>query len=139
MKIVLIQHNHFNTMTSAKFIFYLTCLFLGKMGELCFSDFSLNLLKCVATPDGIASDVLIHSIMKCNRFFSCIASVQTTDLDSSSSVHQGNSFLSVQTGGNLTLKCIREAGTAAKLYWFKHTLGQKPRLISSSYRTYILC
>uniref|UniRef100_A0AAQ4PL60 Ig-like domain-containing protein n=1 Tax=Gasterosteus aculeatus aculeatus TaxID=481459 RepID=A0AAQ4PL60_GASAC len=78
-------------MTSAKFIFYLTCLFLGKM-------------------------------------------VQTTDLDSSSSVHQGNSFLSVQTGGNLTLKCIREAGTAAKLYWFKHTLGQKPRLISSSYR-----
>ncbi|XP_077961818.1 uncharacterized protein LOC120823054 [Gasterosteus aculeatus] len=75
-------------MTSAKFIFYLTCLFLGKI-------------------------------------------VQTTDLDSSSSVHQGNSFLSVQTGGNLTLKCICEAGTAAKLYWFKHTLGQKLRLISS--------
>nr|XP_040038229.1 uncharacterized protein LOC120822523 isoform X1 [Gasterosteus aculeatus aculeatus] len=121
-------------MTSAKFIFYLTCLFLGKMGELCFSDFSLNLLKCVATPDGIASDVLIHSIMKCNRFVSCIASVQTTDLDSFSSVHQGNSFLSVETWGNLTLKCFYEASSAAKLYWFKHTLGQKPRLISTSYR-----
>nr|XP_040038226.1 uncharacterized protein LOC120822521 [Gasterosteus aculeatus aculeatus] len=91
MKIVLIQHNHFNTMTSAEFIFYLTCLSLGKM-------------------------------------------VQTTDLDSSSSVHQGNSFLSVQTGRNLTLTCFYEAGTAAKLYWFKNTLGQKPRLISSSYR-----
>ncbi|XP_040038221.2 polymeric immunoglobulin receptor-like isoform X1 [Gasterosteus aculeatus] len=133
MKIVLIQHNNFNTMTSAKFIFYLTCLSLGKMGELCFSDFSLNLLKCVATPDGIASDELIHS-MKCNRFFSCIASVQTTDLDSSSSVYQGNSFLSVQTGGNLTLKCFHEASSAGRVHWFKHILGQKPRLISSSYR-----
>nr|XP_040035771.1 uncharacterized protein LOC120821381 [Gasterosteus aculeatus aculeatus] len=91
MKIVLIQHNHFNTMTSAKFIFYLTCLFLGKI-------------------------------------------VQTTDLDSSSSVYQGNSFLSVETGGNLTLKCFHEAGSAAKVHWFKHTLGQEPRLISSSYR-----
>ncbi|XP_040039059.2 uncharacterized protein LOC120823058 [Gasterosteus aculeatus] len=88
MKIVLIQHNHFNMMTSAEFIFYLTCLFLGKM-------------------------------------------VQTTDLDSSSSVYQGNSFLSVQTGGNLTLKCFYEAVSAGTLYWFKHTLGQKPRLISS--------
>nr|XP_040039058.1 uncharacterized protein LOC120823057 [Gasterosteus aculeatus aculeatus] len=88
MKIVLIQHNNFNTMTSAKFIFYLTCLFLGKM-------------------------------------------VQTTDLDSSSSVYQGNSFLSVQTGGNLTLKCFHEASSAARVHWFKHTLGQKPRLISS--------
>uniref|UniRef100_G3Q926 Ig-like domain-containing protein n=1 Tax=Gasterosteus aculeatus aculeatus TaxID=481459 RepID=G3Q926_GASAC len=48
-------------MTSAKFIFYLICLFLGKMGELCFSDFSLNLLKCVATPDGIASDVFLSN------------------------------------------------------------------------------
>uniref|UniRef100_A0AAQ4P8B0 Ig-like domain-containing protein n=2 Tax=Gasterosteus aculeatus aculeatus TaxID=481459 RepID=A0AAQ4P8B0_GASAC len=90
MKIVLIQHNHFNMTTSAEFIFYLTCLSLGKM-------------------------------------------VQTTDLDSSS-VHQGNRFLSVQTGGNLTLKCFHEAGTAAKLYWIKDTVGQKPRLISSSYR-----
>ncbi|XP_077963581.1 uncharacterized protein LOC120823059 [Gasterosteus aculeatus] len=69
--------------------------------------------------------------MKCNRFFSCIASVQTTDLDSSSSVHQGNSFLSVQTGGNLTLKCFYEAVSAGRVHWFKHTLGQKPRLISS--------
>uniref|UniRef100_A0AAQ4Q1I1 Ig-like domain-containing protein n=1 Tax=Gasterosteus aculeatus aculeatus TaxID=481459 RepID=A0AAQ4Q1I1_GASAC len=75
-------------MTSAKFIFYLTCLILGKI-------------------------------------------VQTTDLDSSSSVHQGNSFLSVQTGGNLTLTCFHKASSAARLHWFKHTLGQKPRLISS--------
>uniref|UniRef100_G3Q916 Ig-like domain-containing protein n=1 Tax=Gasterosteus aculeatus TaxID=69293 RepID=G3Q916_GASAC len=78
-------------MTSAKFIFYLTCLSLGKMGE-------------------------------------------TTDLDSSSSVYQGNSFLSVQTGGNLTLKCFHEASSAGRVHWFKHILGQKPRLISSSYR-----
>ncbi|KAM8897721.1 uncharacterized protein AB9W97_008983 isoform 2-T3 [Spinachia spinachia] len=86
-------------MTSAKFIFYLTCLFLG------------NTVLLVL-----------------------LASVQATDLDSSSSVHQWNSFQSVQTGENLTLKCFQEAGTAAKLYWFKQTLGLKPRLISSSYR-----
>ncbi|KAL6118798.1 uncharacterized protein ACO6RY_03513 [Pungitius sinensis] len=90
MKIVLIQHKHFNKMTSPKCIFYLTCLFLGKM-------------------------------------------VHTTNLDSSSSVHQGNSFLSVQTGENLTLKCFNDAGSAARRYWFKHALGQKPRLISTSY------
>ncbi|XP_062422343.1 uncharacterized protein LOC119222562 [Pungitius pungitius] len=78
-------------MTSPKCIFYLTCLFLGKM-------------------------------------------VQTADLDSSSSVHQGNSFLSVQTGENLTLKCFYETSTIAKLHWFKHTLGQEPRLISTYFR-----
>ncbi|XP_062422342.1 immunoglobulin gamma-1 heavy chain-like [Pungitius pungitius] len=57
--------------------------------------------------------------------------VQMTNLDSSSSVHQGQSFLSVQTGENLTLKCFHEAGSSAKLHWFKHTLGQEPRLIST--------
>ncbi|XP_037334646.2 uncharacterized protein LOC119222258 [Pungitius pungitius] len=75
-------------MTSPKFIFYLTCLLLGKI-------------------------------------------VQTTDMDS---VPQGQSFLSVQTGENLTLNCFHEAGSAVKLHWFKHTPGQKPRLISTSYR-----
>ncbi|KAM8899858.1 Ig heavy chain Mem5-like isoform 2-T2 [Spinachia spinachia] len=78
-------------MTSAKFIFYLTCLFLGN-------------------------------------------TVQATDLDSSSSVHQGNSFQSVQTGDNLTLKCSHEADSAVMLRWTKQTLGQKPRLISTFYK-----
>ncbi|KAK9524532.1 hypothetical protein VZT92_016915 [Zoarces viviparus] len=78
-------------MTSPKFVFYLTCLFLGKM-------------------------------------------VQTTDLNLSSSVHQEDSFLSVQTGGNLTLQCFYEDVLAVKLYWFKQIIGQKPRHISTSYK-----
>ncbi|XP_075942961.1 immunoglobulin kappa light chain-like [Anarhichas minor] len=78
-------------MTSPKFVFYLTCLFLQKI-------------------------------------------VQTTDLNLSSSVHQENSFLSVQTGENLTLQCSYEDGFAVRLYWYKQIIGQKPRLISTSYK-----
>ncbi|XP_075942957.1 uncharacterized protein LOC142945905 [Anarhichas minor] len=78
-------------MTSPKFVFYLTCLFLWKM-------------------------------------------VQTTDLNFSSSVHQKNSFLSVQTGENLTLQCFYEDLFAVRLYWYKQIIGQKPSLISTSYK-----
>ncbi|XP_031696393.1 uncharacterized protein LOC116378635 isoform X2 [Anarrhichthys ocellatus] len=78
-------------MTSPKFVFYLTCLFLGKM-------------------------------------------VQTTDLNFSSSVHQENSFLSVQTGENLTLQCSYEDVFAVRLYWYKQIIGQKLRHISTFYK-----
>ncbi|XP_070786237.1 uncharacterized protein [Enoplosus armatus] len=74
-------------MTSPKLVFYLTCLFLGKMA-------------------------------------------QTTDLKFSSSVHQESGF---ETGDNLTLQCFYQ-GDVAKLYWYKQTLGQKPRLISTFYK-----
>ncbi|XP_056298671.1 uncharacterized protein LOC130211728 isoform X1 [Pseudoliparis swirei] len=75
----------------------------------------------------------MHVTMKCVCFVSPIASVQTTEHNFASSVHQENSFLSVQTGENLTLKCFY-SGVEAKLYWYKETLGQKPRHISSSYK-----
>nr|XP_033507621.1 uncharacterized protein LOC117272703 isoform X2 [Epinephelus lanceolatus] len=57
---------------------------------------------------------------------------QTTDLESSS-VHPHSGFLSVNTGEDLTLKCYYGGATAARLYWYKQTLGQKPTLISTFY------
>uniref|UniRef100_A0A3B4V7K7 Ig-like domain-containing protein n=1 Tax=Seriola dumerili TaxID=41447 RepID=A0A3B4V7K7_SERDU len=48
----------------------------------------------------------------------------------SSSVCQDSVFLSVKAGDNLTLCCFNEDDVSARLYWFKQTLGQKPRLIS---------
>ncbi|XP_027143753.1 immunoglobulin kappa light chain-like isoform X2 [Larimichthys crocea] len=82
-------------MTSAKFVFYLTCLFLGIMA-------------------------------------------QVTELKSSSSVLQESDFLSVNAGDKVTLQCFyeRQTGTATYLYWYKQSLGQKPRLISSFYIFY---
>ncbi|XP_056298672.1 uncharacterized protein LOC130211728 isoform X2 [Pseudoliparis swirei] len=73
---------------------------------------------------------------KCVFYLTCLflgEMVQTTEHNFASSVHQENSFLSVQTGENLTLKCFY-SGVEAKLYWYKETLGQKPRHISSSYK-----
>ncbi|XP_045921297.1 immunoglobulin kappa light chain-like [Micropterus dolomieu] len=59
---------------------------------------------------------------------------QTTNLKLSSSVPQESGFVSVQTGDKLTLQCSGEGSVPARLYWYKHTLGQKPRAISSFYK-----
>ncbi|XP_074479448.1 uncharacterized protein LOC141760494 [Sebastes fasciatus] len=77
-------------MASLKFVFYLTCLLLGKMAHV-------------------------------------------TGLISSSSVRQQRGFVSANVGNNVTLKCFYEGSEPAWLYWFMQTLGQKPRLISSTY------
>ncbi|XP_038587117.1 immunoglobulin kappa light chain-like [Micropterus salmoides] len=77
-------------MTPAMFVFYLTCLFLGKVAK-------------------------------------------TTELKVSSSVRQTSGFVSVYVGDEVTLQCFYE-GDAARLYWYKQTLGQKPRLISTFYK-----
>ncbi|XP_059210411.1 uncharacterized protein LOC131989239 [Centropristis striata] len=58
---------------------------------------------------------------------------QTTDLKSSS-VHQESDFVSVKSGDQLTLRCVYEGVVAAKLFWYKQTLGQKPRLISTFFK-----
>ncbi|XP_044196597.1 uncharacterized protein LOC122973260 isoform X2 [Thunnus albacares] len=77
-------------MTSPNFVFYLTCLFLGKMA-------------------------------------------QVTNLKLSSSVNQESGFLSVNVGEKLSLQCFYEVDVSSYLYWYKQTLGQKPRLISTFY------
>ncbi|XP_076581232.1 uncharacterized protein LOC143317139 [Chaetodon auriga] len=50
-----------------------------------------------------------------------------------SSVHQEQGFVSVKTGDNLTLRCFYNNNIAARYYWYKQTLGQKPKLISTFY------
>ncbi|XP_059210620.1 uncharacterized protein LOC131989422 isoform X2 [Centropristis striata] len=57
---------------------------------------------------------------------------QTTDLPFSSE-RQETRFVSATTKENLTLQCFHEGAVAARLYWYKQTLGQKPRLISTFY------
>ncbi|XP_042258219.1 immunoglobulin kappa light chain-like isoform X1 [Thunnus maccoyii] len=58
---------------------------------------------------------------------------QTTALKFSSSVRQDSSFISANVGDSVSLRCSYEGDVATKLYWYKQTLGQKPRLISTFY------
>ncbi|XP_069375354.1 uncharacterized protein [Paralichthys olivaceus] len=46
--------------------------------------------------------------------------------------HQHRGFRSVDVGDNLTFKCIYNKEDM-RIYWFKQTPGQKPRIISVSY------
>ncbi|XP_049423491.1 uncharacterized protein LOC125883341 isoform X1 [Epinephelus fuscoguttatus] len=77
-------------MTPAKFVLYLTCLFLREMAH-------------------------------------------TSDLKVSSSVRQERQFVSANVGDNVTLQCFYDGYESAWLYWYKQTLGQKPRLICRGY------
>uniref|UniRef100_A0A3Q3Q020 Ig-like domain-containing protein n=1 Tax=Monopterus albus TaxID=43700 RepID=A0A3Q3Q020_MONAL len=52
----------------------------------------------------------------------------------SSSVHQDGGFISANVGDNVTLRCFYEGDVAAMFYWYKQTLQQKPRLLSSFYK-----
>uniref|UniRef100_A0A8D0CNZ7 Ig-like domain-containing protein n=1 Tax=Sander lucioperca TaxID=283035 RepID=A0A8D0CNZ7_SANLU len=64
-------------------------------------------------------------------FVSCfLIGSQATDLKLSSSVRQERHFVSVKAGENLTLQC----DVAVMLYWYKQTLGQKPKLISTYHK-----
>uniref|UniRef100_A0A3P9BEM5 Ig-like domain-containing protein n=1 Tax=Maylandia zebra TaxID=106582 RepID=A0A3P9BEM5_9CICH len=51
-----------------------------------------------------------------------------------SSVRQDRVFISTNVGESVTLQCFYEGEVVARLYWYKQTLGQKPRLISTYYR-----
>ncbi|XP_033992322.1 immunoglobulin kappa light chain-like [Trematomus bernacchii] len=59
---------------------------------------------------------------------------QTTDQKLYSSVRQEKSFISANVGENVTLRCYNEDDDTDWLYWFKQTLGQKPRLISTFHK-----
>nr|XP_023009982.1 uncharacterized protein LOC101484573 [Maylandia zebra] len=58
---------------------------------------------------------------------------QSQPAEPHSSLHQETDFVSADVGDEVTLHCSYE-GEAARLYWYKQTLGQKPRLISTYYR-----
>ncbi|XP_041821581.1 uncharacterized protein LOC121626902 isoform X2 [Chelmon rostratus] len=58
---------------------------------------------------------------------------QTADLKSSSYELEEGGFVSANVGDNVTLQCFCE-GDAVQFNWYKQTLGQKPRLISTYYK-----
>ncbi|CAK6973026.1 uncharacterized protein LOC128383706 [Scomber scombrus] len=58
----------------------------------------------------------------------------TNNLKLSLSIHQESGFLSANVGANVTLRCFYKGDVAAMFYWYKQTLGQKPRLISTFYK-----
>uniref|UniRef100_A0A3Q3LF04 Ig-like domain-containing protein n=1 Tax=Mastacembelus armatus TaxID=205130 RepID=A0A3Q3LF04_9TELE len=51
----------------------------------------------------------------------------------SSSVHQQHSLISVDAGNEVTLSCFY-AEDVAMFYWYKQSLGEKPRLIATFYK-----
>ncbi|XP_020501232.2 immunoglobulin kappa light chain-like isoform X2 [Labrus bergylta] len=56
---------------------------------------------------------------------------QLTYQESSISIHQERRFVSAEVGHTVTLQCFYEGEDAAWLYWYKQSLGQTPRLIST--------
>uniref|UniRef100_A0A3Q2VD74 Uncharacterized LOC102295586 n=1 Tax=Haplochromis burtoni TaxID=8153 RepID=A0A3Q2VD74_HAPBU len=69
-------------------------------------------------------------------YLTCLFSgemAQTNNLSTSSSVPQERHFISVKTGDSVTLHCYSK-DVAARFYWYKLTLGQKPKLISTLYK-----
>uniref|UniRef100_A0A8D3AWZ0 Ig-like domain-containing protein n=1 Tax=Scophthalmus maximus TaxID=52904 RepID=A0A8D3AWZ0_SCOMX len=51
----------------------------------------------------------------------------------STTVHQDGGFILVNVGDNFTLECFY-VSNARMYYWYKQTLGQKPQLISTTYK-----
>ncbi|XP_039465753.1 immunoglobulin kappa light chain-like [Oreochromis aureus] len=52
-----------------------------------------------------------------------------------SSVHEEARFISAKSGDRVTLHCYYEQNVAARLYWYKQTLGEKQKLISTFYKS----
>uniref|UniRef100_A0A3B3VBF7 Ig-like domain-containing protein n=1 Tax=Poecilia latipinna TaxID=48699 RepID=A0A3B3VBF7_9TELE len=62
-----------------------------------------------------------------------ITYIQETHLTSHSSVHQESSFTSAHVGDKVTFRCFYKGEDSAWICWYKQSLGQKPKLISSFY------
>ncbi|XP_014887028.1 uncharacterized protein LOC106946872 isoform X1 [Poecilia latipinna] len=110
-------------MTSEPLVFCLTCLLLGQMGEI-FISFSGFYTFC-------ANSLQNGSREFCStEFYSAILSAPLSVL-TSSPVHLKSSFISAPVGGEVTLRCSYEGDESAWICWYKQTLGQNPKLISS--------
>uniref|UniRef100_A0A667YZF5 Uncharacterized LOC115376191 n=1 Tax=Myripristis murdjan TaxID=586833 RepID=A0A667YZF5_9TELE len=62
-----------------------------------------------------------------------LVEVLLSKLKLSSSLRQDSGFLSANVGDNVTLSCFYDGDDAAKFFWYKQTLGQKPILIFYKY------
>ncbi|XP_047463569.1 uncharacterized protein LOC125021504 [Mugil cephalus] len=67
-------------------------------------------------------------------FLSCLILGTMADPMLSSSVHQEMRLVAAHVGDRVTLKCFFKSNVVPYLYWFKQTVGQKPRLISAFYK-----
>uniref|UniRef100_A0A3P9MFL9 Novel immune-type receptor 17 n=1 Tax=Oryzias latipes TaxID=8090 RepID=A0A3P9MFL9_ORYLA len=75
--------------------------------------------------------------IRCAIFLTVLFSgemAQTKTSSLSSSLRHDTDFLTVKPGDNLSLKCFYEDVVDARFYWYKQSLGQKPKLISISYK-----
>uniref|UniRef100_A0A8C9X6L7 Ig-like domain-containing protein n=1 Tax=Sander lucioperca TaxID=283035 RepID=A0A8C9X6L7_SANLU len=63
-----------------------------------------------------------------------ISLASTQQLKLSPSVRQETGFISAYIGDSVTLRCFYKDDVAAMFFWYKQTLGEKPRLISSFYK-----
>ncbi|XP_053198974.1 uncharacterized protein LOC128383370 [Scomber japonicus] len=73
----------------------------------------------------------------CVLYLTCLfvgKMAQLTDLKSSSSAHHDSGFISRNVGESVTLQCIYEGELVAALYWYKQTLGQKLKKISTFHK-----
>uniref|UniRef100_A0A8P4GLG3 Ig-like domain-containing protein n=1 Tax=Dicentrarchus labrax TaxID=13489 RepID=A0A8P4GLG3_DICLA len=57
----------------------------------------------------------------------------TTEVKLSSSVRQESGLVSASVGQSLTLRCFYEHDDSTRIFWYKQSLGQQPRLISTLY------
>ncbi|XP_025761934.1 uncharacterized protein LOC100711852 isoform X4 [Oreochromis niloticus] len=60
---------------------------------------------------------------------------QKNNMHVSSSVQEEARFISAKSGDRVTLHCYYEQNEAARFYWYKQTLGEKPKLISTFYKS----
>uniref|UniRef100_A0A668RKZ7 Ig-like domain-containing protein n=1 Tax=Oreochromis aureus TaxID=47969 RepID=A0A668RKZ7_OREAU len=63
----------------------------------------------------------------------CMPVLQKTHLQPQASVYQDKVFILADVGENVSLHCFYEGDDSAWILWYKQTLGQKPRLISTFY------
>ncbi|XP_049922990.1 uncharacterized protein LOC126404063 [Epinephelus moara] len=47
--------------------------------------------------------------------------------------HEENGFVSANVGDSLTLPCFYDGDDSTRIFWYKQSLGRKPRLISTLY------
>uniref|UniRef100_A0A3P8Q9A2 Ig-like domain-containing protein n=1 Tax=Astatotilapia calliptera TaxID=8154 RepID=A0A3P8Q9A2_ASTCA len=71
----------------------------------------------------------------CICFVFHFTTAQKNNLHLSSSVHEEARFISAKSGDRVTLHCYYEHNVAAIFYWYKQTLGEKPKLISTFYKS----
>lgn len=125
-------------MTSLKFALHLTCLCVWRLGKFGLLFIHLELFFMFSWLIWLMN--IINLIwLTFSLFFLSFSGLfytlaLTTDPKSFSFVNQVTGFINANVGESWTLECSYDTMVATQFYWFKQTLGQKPRLISVFYR-----